>query len=68
VGAVLAQLEPMLRRLLGAYVRLEVRAGRGLAPVRADPSQVEQLLLNLALNASLLVATISIVALMVWKP
>ena len=51
VGAVLAQLEPMLRRLLGAYVRLEVRAGRGLAPVRADPSQVEQLLLNLALNA-----------------
>jgi len=51
VGAVLAQLEPMLRRLLGAYLRLEVRAGRGLAPVRADPSQVEQLLLNLVLNA-----------------
>ena len=51
VGAVLAQLEPMLRRLLGAYVRLEVRAGRGLGPVRADPSQVEQLLLNLVLNA-----------------
>ncbi len=51
VGAVLAQLDPMLRRLLGAYVRLEVRAGRGLGPVRADPSQVEQLLLNLVLNA-----------------
>ena len=51
VGAVLSQLEPMLRRLLGAYLRLEVRAGRGLAPVRADPSQVEQLLLNLVLNA-----------------
>ena len=51
VGAVLSQLEPMLRRLLGAYLRLEVRAGRALAPVRADPSQVEQLLLNLVLNA-----------------
>ena len=51
VGTVLAQLEPMLRRLLGAYVRLEVREGRGLGPVRADPSQVEQLLLNLVLNA-----------------
>jgi signal transduction histidine kinase len=51
VGAVLAQLEPMLRRLLGAYVRIEVRAGRGLGLVRVDPAQVEQLLLNLVLNA-----------------
>jgi len=51
LGAVLAELEPMLRRLLGAYVRLDVRAGRGLGTVRADPSQLEQLLLNLILNA-----------------
>jgi len=51
LGAVLAELEPMLRRLLGAYVRLDVRAGRGVGPVRADPSQLEQLLLNLILNA-----------------
>jgi CheY-like chemotaxis protein len=41
----------MLRRLLGAYVRIEVRAGRGLGLVQVDPAQVEQLLLNLVLNA-----------------
>ncbi len=51
VNEVLAQLDPMLLRLIGTGVRLDVRAGRGLGRVRADLSQIEQLLLDLALNA-----------------
>ena len=51
VGELVSGLEPLLRQQLGPYVRLEVRAGRGLAPVRVEPSQLEQLLLNLVLNA-----------------
>ncbi len=48
---VLAELEPMLRRLLGDSIGLEVRARAGSGLVRADTSQLEQLLLNLVLNA-----------------
>jgi CheY-like chemotaxis protein len=51
VGAAIAELEPLLRRLLGPYLRVELRQGRGLGLVRAEPAQLQQLLLNLALNA-----------------
>ena len=49
--AVLAGLEPLLRRVLGADVALVVDAAPDLAPARADATQVEQVLLNLAANA-----------------
>ena len=52
MSEVLAGLEALLRQQAGAYVQLEVRAGPGLAPVRLDPSELEQLLLNLVLNAA----------------
>ena len=39
------------RRLIGPEITLEIKAGRGLHAVMADPSQLEQLLLNLVLNA-----------------
>ena len=51
LDALVLQLEPTLRRLLGAYVQLEVRTGGGRGLVNADPTQLEQLLLNLVLNA-----------------
>ena len=51
LDAVTTQLAPMLRRLLGEYVRLELRAGSARGLVQADATQVEQLLLNLVLNA-----------------
>ena len=51
LDALALQLEPTLRRLLGAYVQLEVRTGGGRGLVTADPTQLEQLLLNLVLNA-----------------
>jgi two-component system, cell cycle sensor histidine kinase and response regulator CckA len=41
----------MARRLIGPNVQLEVRPGSTLRPVFADPSQLEQMLLNLILNA-----------------
>jgi PAS domain S-box-containing protein len=43
--------ERMLRRTIGENVRLLFRPAPGLGRVRADPSQVEQVLLNLAVNA-----------------
>ncbi|QJW95930.1 PAS domain S-box protein [Frigoriglobus tundricola] len=41
----------MLRRLIGEGVRLTVVPAAGLWPVRADPGQIEQVLMNLAVNA-----------------
>jgi PAS domain S-box-containing protein len=44
-------MEPMLRRLLGPEVRLETATDDDLASVWADRSQIEQVVLNLAVNA-----------------
>ena len=41
----------MARRLIGPDIRLEVQTGAALRPVLADPGQVEQILLNLIVNA-----------------
>jgi len=41
----------MLRRLLGPEIRLVTATDERLAPVWADPSQIEQVVLNLAVNA-----------------
>jgi CheY-like chemotaxis protein len=43
--------EPVLRRIMGEDVGVEVRLGPETGLVRADPGQLEQVLLNLALNA-----------------
>jgi len=41
----------MLRRLIGENIDLIWRPGESLAPVRIDPSQVDQILANLCVNA-----------------
>ena len=41
----------MLRRLIGEHIHLAWLPGAGLRPVRIDPSQVDQLLVNLCVNA-----------------
>jgi PAS domain S-box-containing protein len=46
-----ADMEKMLRRLLGPAVRLVTATDDDLSPVMADPSQLEQVLLNLAVNS-----------------
>ena len=41
----------MLRRLIGESIHLEWQPGGGLWPVRIDPSQLDQILANLCVNA-----------------
>jgi PAS domain S-box-containing protein len=43
--------ETMLRRLIGEHITLETRTDPALWRVRADPGQLEQVLLNLCVNA-----------------
>jgi PAS domain S-box-containing protein len=51
LNAILADMEPMLRRLIGDKIRIETRAHPGPVPIRVDRSQVEQVIMNLAINA-----------------
>jgi two-component system cell cycle sensor histidine kinase/response regulator CckA len=51
LNTVVGHLEMMLRPAMGDDVEIEIVPGSGLRGVRADPAQMEQLLLNLALNA-----------------
>ncbi|WP_316860028.1 cell cycle histidine kinase CckA [uncultured Cohaesibacter sp.] len=51
LGDVLADLSILLDRLLGEKVDLELVHGRDLWPVKADLNQLEQVIVNLAVNA-----------------
>jgi signal transduction histidine kinase len=51
LNRILDEVEPMLRRLIGEDIQIVVVRGEMLGPVMADPGQVQQVLLNLALNA-----------------
>ncbi|WP_375248398.1 ATP-binding protein [Sphingomonas sp.] len=48
---IVSEVSNLLRRLMGETVTLEVKHGRDLGPVRADPGQLEQVVVNLAVNA-----------------
>ena len=51
LNALLRTLERMLQRLIGEDVRLETALAPDLGAVRADPGQIEQIIMNLAVNA-----------------
>jgi PAS domain S-box-containing protein len=51
LNALIAGAERMLRRLIGEDILLEIELDPALAPVEADPSQMNQILLNLSVNA-----------------
>ncbi len=51
LGVVVRDMERMLRRLLGEDVSLTLLTARGGKKVHADPSQVEQIVMNLVVNA-----------------
>jgi two-component system cell cycle sensor histidine kinase/response regulator CckA len=48
---ILAELSHLLRRLLGENMELQMVHGRDLGTVRADQGQLEQVIINLAVNA-----------------
>jgi PAS domain S-box-containing protein len=51
VNALIGNMAELLRRTLGETIGIEFRLSGGLPPAMADPAQIENALLNLALNA-----------------
>lgn len=48
---VVSEVSPLIKRLLGEKITYYVQHDRSLGPVRADPQQLEQVIMNLAVNA-----------------
>jgi two-component system cell cycle sensor histidine kinase/response regulator CckA len=51
LNQVLKEISKMLPRLIGEDIELTIVHGRNLGSVRADPMQIEQIVMNLAANA-----------------
>ncbi|MCS7314132.1 MAG: PAS domain S-box protein [Bryobacterales bacterium] len=51
LNAIIRGMEKIIRRALGEHIALELSLRSSLWPIKADPSQLEQILLNLAVNA-----------------
>ncbi len=51
INAVIERILNMLRRLIGEDIDVVWQPGRRLSPVKIDPSQLEQILANLCVNA-----------------
>jgi len=51
LNSVLRETERMLRRLIGEDIALETRLDDELVAVRADPGQVDQIVMNMVVNA-----------------
>ena len=50
-NALVANVQALLRRLIGEHIELVVDAAPGIGAVLADPNQLDQVLMNLAVNA-----------------
>ncbi|PZU09612.1 PAS domain-containing sensor histidine kinase [Sphingomonas sp.] len=48
---VISEISQLIRRLIGETIKLEVKHGRNLGMIRADPGQLEQVIVNLCVNA-----------------
>jgi PAS domain S-box/PAS domain S-box/PAS domain S-box len=51
LNTVVANLMGMLRRLIGEDIELAIKPGAGMDTVRVDPGSIEQVIMNLAVNA-----------------
>jgi two-component system, cell cycle sensor histidine kinase and response regulator CckA len=51
IGTLALNLEPFLRRLIGEHIELVIETAPDLWPVKADRGQLEQVLVNLSVNA-----------------
>ncbi|HYC52582.1 MAG TPA: ATP-binding protein, partial [Gemmatimonadaceae bacterium] len=52
LNEVVSEFSKILGRVIGEDVRLEMQLWEGLGTIKADPSQVEQVIMNLVVNAS----------------
>ena len=50
-NAIVSRVEKLLRRLIGEHIVIEMRLTPSIRPVLADSGQIEQVILNLAVNA-----------------
>jgi two-component system, cell cycle sensor histidine kinase and response regulator CckA len=50
-NAVLSEIEKMLRRVIGEDIELRTRLAPELGRIKADPGQIEQVIMNLVVNA-----------------
>lgn len=51
LNAIVADLQKMLHRLIGENIDIRTRLAEGICPVTGDPGQLEQVLMNLCVNA-----------------
>jgi CheY-like chemotaxis protein len=51
VNSIIQEVDKMLRRLIGENIELTTKLGENIGRVKADPSQVEQVIMNLVVNA-----------------
>jgi two-component system cell cycle sensor histidine kinase/response regulator CckA len=51
LNTVIVDLSPMMRRLIGADVELSLHLAPDLGNIKIDPAQLEQILINLVMNA-----------------
>jgi PAS domain S-box-containing protein len=51
LNSILADMQSLLRRLIGEDIELTVRLESDVGRIKADPGQMQQIILNLALNA-----------------
>jgi two-component system cell cycle sensor histidine kinase/response regulator CckA len=51
VGDALREAGSMIRRLIGEHIAVESQVGRDTWPIRVDPGQLQQVIMNLAINA-----------------
>jgi len=51
LNGIVLGLEKLLRRLIGEDIEMKTMVSAGLGTIKADPAQVEQVLMNLVVNA-----------------
>jgi two-component system, cell cycle sensor histidine kinase and response regulator CckA len=51
LNAVVRDMEPLFKRLLGAAIEVDTTCAAGLGRTRIDPTHIEQVLMNLVVNA-----------------
>jgi signal transduction histidine kinase len=51
LNGVVQKIEPLLRRVIGEHIDIQTKLSANLGRVKADPGQLEQVIMNLAINA-----------------